>query len=86
MVTKCYAKADEDSSDHVARSVILQSVSLAVGVHLPVRSVGATAAYWACHARTFLLLTFLGTEVGSTKEQRHKHVGEDGDQWKWFVP
>ena len=88
MLTMCHAQADVDSSDHVARSVILHPVSLAVGVHLPVKSVGATAAYWACHARTFLLLTFLGPKVGSTKEQQHKHVGKakakgkDGDEWK----
>ena len=88
MLTMCHAEADEDSSDLVARSVILHPVSLAVEVHLPLKSVGATAAFLACHARTFLLLPFLGTKVGSTREQRHKHVGKakakgkDGDQWK----
>ena len=73
MLTMCHAEADEDSSDLVARSVILHPVSLAVEVHLPLKSVAATAAFLACHARTFLLLPFLGTKVGSTREHRHKH-------------
>ena len=55
MLTKCHAQADEDSSDHVAMSVILQPVSLAVRMLRQVKSVGATAASLACHARTFLL-------------------------------
>ena len=66
MFTKCHAQADEDSSDHVAMSVILQPVSLAVRMLRQVKSVGATAASLACHARTFLL-SRLAPEIVSTR-------------------